>query len=73
MMKSFIFFTNQGYTQDPNHKEIPNMQILGDGVGNNVIEAFTFFKRNQSYLSEFAFKEVIALEYVGDFIRHLEL
>ena len=72
-MKSFIFFTDEGFTQDPNHKEIPNMQILGDGVGNNVTEAFTSFKCNQSYLSEFSFKEVIALEYVGDFISHLEL
>ncbi|MFT7004982.1 MAG: hypothetical protein ACJAWW_002348 [Sulfurimonas sp.] len=72
-MKEFIFFTNEGYTQDPNNKVIDNMQILGDGTGNNVVEAFTSFKRNQTYLSEFAFKEVIALEYVGDFIRQLEL
>jgi hypothetical protein len=72
-MKSFIFFTQEGYTQDLNHTDVNNMQILGDGTGNNVVEAFTSFKRNQTYLSEFAFKEVIALEYVGDFIRQLEL
>ena len=72
-MKSFIFFTNDGFTQDPNHKEISNMQILGDGAGNNITEAFKKFKQNQSYLSEYGFKDVIALEYIGDFIRHLEL
>lgn len=72
-MKSFIFFTNEGFTQDPNHKEISNMQILGDGSGENILEAFKNFKHNQSYLSSFAFKEVTALEYTGDFIRHLEL
>ena len=72
-MKSFIFFTNEGYTQDPNHKEIANMQILGSGDGLDILEAFKNFKHNQSYLSESAFKEVIALEYIGDFIRHLEL
>ncbi len=72
-MKSYIFFTNEGFTQDSNHKDIPNMQILGAGDGIDILEAFKNFKHNQSYLSEFAFKEVIALEYVGDFIRHLEL
>lgn len=72
-MRSFIFFTNEGFTQDPSHKEIPNMQILGSGDGNDILEAFKNFKHNQSYLFKFSFKEVIALEYIGDFIRHLEL
>jgi len=72
-MKSFIFFTNEGFTQDPNNKEISNMQILGTGNGNEILEAFKNFKHNQSYLAEFSFTEVIAVEYIGDFIRHLEL
>lgn len=72
-MKSFIFFTSEGYTQDPNHKDISNMQILGDATGKDILEAFHNFKQNQPYLSEFAFKELVALEYIGDFIRHLEL
>jgi hypothetical protein len=55
-MKNFIFFTNEGFTQDPNHKEISNMQILGDASGQNILEAFKNFKQNQSYLSEFGFK-----------------
>jgi len=72
-MKSFIFFTNEGFTQDPNNKEISNMQILDTGNGNGILEAFKNFKHNQSHLSEFSFTEVIAVEYIGDFIRHLEL
>lgn len=72
-MRSFIFFTDEGFAQDPNHKEIPNMQILGTGNGDEILEAFKNFKQNQSYLSEFSFKNIIALEYIGDFIRHLEL
>ena len=72
-MKNFIFITDEGFTYDPNEKEIENFQILGTGEGNDVLEAFKNFKINQSYLSEFAFKELIALEYVGDFIRNLEL
>lgn len=72
-MKCFIFFTDEGYTFDPLNNEVSNMQLLGDGRGNDVMQAFKSFKQNQSYLSDTAFKEVIALEYVGDFIRHLEL
>jgi len=72
-MKSYIFFTDEGYTQDQNNKEIPNMQILGSAEGNDILEAFKHFKENQSYLAEFSFKNVIALEFVGDFIRNLEL
>lgn len=72
-MKSFLFFTDEGFTYDPNEKIIENLQILGTGEGDDILEAFKHFKINQSYLKEFAFKEVIALEYVGDFIRNLEL
>jgi hypothetical protein len=72
-MKQFLFFTTEGFTFDPNHKELHNMQILGDGMGNDILEAFVSFKRNQSYLLEYGFKELIAVEYVGDMIRHLEL
>ena len=49
------------------------MQILGHGDGKDIAEAFKSFKNNQSYLSEFSFKNIIALEYIGDMIRHLEL
>jgi phosphatidylinositol kinase/protein kinase (PI-3 family) len=72
-MKTFIFITDEGFTTDPNKKEIENLQVLGTGEGKDILEAFKHFKTNQSYLKEFAFKEVIALEYVGDFIRNLEL
>jgi hypothetical protein len=72
-LKQFLFFTTEGFTFDPHHEELHNMQILGDGMGNDVLEAFKNFKHNQSYLLEYAYKEVIAVQYVGDMIRHLEL
>lgn len=72
-MKNYIFFTNEGYTSDPCNKEIPNMQILGTGLGKDILEAFKNFKHNQSYLSEFSFKNIIALEFIGDMICNLEL
>lgn len=72
-MRSFLFITKDGITLDPNQKEIHNMQILGDGRGSNIGEAFVNFKCNQPYINQFAFKSVIAVEYVGNFIMNLEL
>ena len=72
-MKQFIFFTSEGFTYDPLNNEIDNLQILGDGAGKDILEAFKNFKHNQSYLTQYAFKEVIAVEYVGDMISDLEL
>lgn len=72
-MRNFLFFTTEGYTYDPNDKEITNMQILGSQEGEDILEAFKSFKQTHSYLREYAFKEVNAIECVGDFIRNLEL
>ena len=72
-MKHYIFFTQEGSTVDPFDKETFNMQILGTGDGKDILEAFKNFKNNQSYLLEYSFKEILALEYVGEIITNLEL
>lgn len=72
-MKSFIFYTNDGYTYDNKHHEANNMQLLGHGMGNNVLDAFEHFKVNQSYIHNQAFSKVMALQTVGDAILNLEL
>ena len=72
-MRRYLFFTNEGFTFDPQMKKARNIQILGDGMGKNVLEAFKNFKHNQSYLTEYGFKAVTALEYIGDMIYPLEL
>jgi hypothetical protein len=72
-MKSFLFLTKEGFTFDPNNTPISNMQILGSADGDTILEAFKNFKHHQAYLQEFAYKEVIALEFVGEFIYDLEL
>ena len=72
-MKNYLFLTDEGYCYDPLNKEIPNMQLLGSAEGNDILEAFKHFKENESYLSKFSFKNVIALEFVDGFIRNLEL
>lgn len=71
--KNFLFFTREGFTYDSNNKEIQNMQILGDGFGNDILEAFKHFKNEQKYLKDFTFKNVMAIQTVGDVIRNLEL
>lgn len=71
--KTFLFFTSEGFTYDPNNKEIQNMQILGDGYGKDVLEAFKTFRINQPYLKDFSFKNIMAIQTVGDVIRNLEL
>ena len=71
--KNFIFFTKDGFTFDIDNKEISNMQILGDGFGNDILEAFKNFKIEHSYLKDFSFKNVMAIQTVGDVITNLEL
>lgn len=71
--KNFLFFTSEGFTYDSNNKEIQNMQILGDATGKDIFEAFKNFKINQPYLKNFSFKNVMAIQTIGDVIRNLEL
>ena len=71
--KNFIFFTKDGFTLDIDNKEISNMQILGDGFGKDIFEAFKNFKIEHSYLKDFSFKNVMAIQTVGEVITNLEL
>ena len=71
--KNFLFFTSEGFTSDCNNKKIENMQILGDGFGEDIFEAFKNFKNEQAYLKDFTFKNVMAIQTIGDVIRNLEL
>ena len=61
--KTFLFFTSEGFTYDPNNKEIQNMQILGDGFGEDVLEAFNNFKYEHQYLKKFSFKNIMSIQY----------
>ena len=71
--KNFLFFTSDGFTFDGNNKKIENMQILGDGFGEDIFEAFKNFKNEQKYLKDFSFKNIMAIQTIGDVIRNLEL
>lgn len=71
--KNFIFFTKDGFTFDNDNKEISNMQILGDGFGKDIFEAFKNFKIEHNYLKDFSFKNVMAIQTVSKVITNLEL
>ncbi len=72
-MKSFIFYTQEGYTYDNKYHDANNMQLLGHDEGESIIEAFEQFKEHQSYIYKQAFYNVMALQTVGDAILNLEL
>ncbi|PIF03562.1 MAG: hypothetical protein CSA86_05335 [Arcobacter sp.] len=72
-MKNYLFLTKDGFTFDKGDNETNNMQVLGTGMGDNIIEAFKDFKYNQSNILNLSFDDILAVEYVGDFIINLEL
>ena len=71
-MKTYLFYTKEGYTYDNLHNEANNMQILGHADGVDIDEAFNHFKQNQSYISKQAFNNVMAIQTVGDTILSLQ-
>lgn len=72
-MKSYLFFTADGCTYDNSNKLTNNMQVLGHGVGNDVDEAFKSFKIHQSYIYKQNYKNIMAIETIGDVITNLEV
>lgn len=38
-MRLFIFYTAEGYTEDPNGNEVCNCQMLGVASGNGIVSA----------------------------------
>ena len=71
--KNFLFFTSEGFTYDKSNKLTNNMQLLGSGIGKNLSEAFNDFKKNQSYLLNFDYENLMAVKTVGKFITNLKL
>jgi hypothetical protein len=53
LMKNYIFYTNEGFTQDSNGNEFDNCQILGWVRGNNPNEAFEKLKKENEHLEYF--------------------
>ena len=48
-MAEYIFYTAEGFTQDPNGKDVENCQLLGRAYGENINQALdNLFKENPS-------------------------
>ena len=65
-IRSFIFYTTEGYTFQPNSEsdiaDVENCQILGWGKGRTSTEAFNDFKKESPWLKILRFNEVIGVE-----------
>jgi len=72
-MKQFIFYTNEGFTEDNQNNPTENCQILGWGKGENSQEAFKNLVKENTYLKEMDFNEVMCQELVDEKIEYLSL
>ena len=64
-MKTFMFYTRDGFTLDINNKDIENMQILGFVQGIDTTSAYKNFRKIFNQNNEYYFKEIIAQEVIG--------
>jgi uncharacterized protein YgfB (UPF0149 family) len=65
LAKTYVFLTNEGFTQDESMKDVENIQVVGYATGENEEGAFENLKRICSYLSVQNFNEVYARELVN--------
>ena len=72
-MKNFIFISPEGETKTPTGEDIENLQVLGFGRGVDAAEACRAFLRENSFVSETGFEEVICLELSSEEESHLSL
>ena len=54
-MKTYIFYTPEGYTGSPNGENIENMQILGFAAGQNVSQALESLLNENDWIKENGF------------------
>ena len=65
-MKSYVFITEEGVTYQPNsispEPDIENCQVIGFAKGNNEDEAFKNLTKDNEYLLDTNFNEIICME-----------
>ena len=65
-IKNYIFVTSEGYTFQPNSKsiepDIENLQVVGFAKGKDPKEAFKRLIKENNYLLETGFNEVLSYE-----------
>lgn len=69
MMKKYIFYTTDGFTQDLQLNETENCQLLGTGEGINVTKAYEDLFIKNMYIKKHAYKNIMAYEIIGNIIN----
>ena len=49
-MKTYLFYTMEGYTESPNSNSIENCQLLGEAKGETVEDAFVCLLKNNTWI-----------------------
>lgn len=69
-MKTYLFYTMEGYTESPNSNSIENCQLLGEAKGETVEDAFVCLLKNNTWIEENGFHvnagQIIARELAND-------
>jgi len=65
-MKSYVFITEEGITYQPNslppEPDIENCQVIGFAKGKNEDDAFKNLTKENDYLLDTSFNEIICME-----------
>lgn len=61
-MKTYIFYTADGFTENGYGEEIENCQVLDWVTGDDVNKAFQIFKKKNKYLLSEGFHDVMCQE-----------
>ena len=56
-MAEYIFYTTEGFTQDPEGEDMANCQLLGRAFGNNENEAENNLLKKNPWIKEHGFDE----------------
>ena len=72
-MKIFIFYTNEGFTEDKHNRLTENCQILGWSEGKTAEEAFEKLLQENEYVKEWNFDNIMCQELVSDKIYYFSI
>ena len=72
-IKIYIFYTREGFAEDNQHRSIENCQILGWSKGKTSQEAFKNLVKENKYLEEMDFDEVMCQELVNEKVHYFSL
>lgn len=72
-MKKYIFYTTEGFTQDSKNNDIENCQIIDWVEGKNSKDAFQNFKKENQFLKQVNFDNVMCQELANEKVDYFSL